>query len=252
MSWPLVNTLGEGQLRATVLGEAQVDAREIYENHVEEYDDLVRAEDADGNLLPALRSIADLDGASVVEVGAGTGRLTALMLDAGAHVHATEVAAPMLELARDKLGGNPRLRLSVADARSLPAPDAEADLGIAGWVFGHLRHWLPEDWRTQIGDALDEMARTVRPGGHLVVIETLGTGRTEPQPPNADLAEYFRWMQSERGFVRHVIRTDYAFASVDDAARVLGFFFGPAKAELVRANDWSRVPECTGIWSRRR
>jgi len=229
-----------------------VDAREIYEKHPQEYDDLVAAEDADGNLLPALRTIADLDGANVVEVGAGTGRLTSLMLSAGARVHATEVAAPMLEVARRKLGDSPDLQLSVADARALPAPDAQADLGIAGWVFGHLRHWLPADWRTQIGDALDEMARTVRPGGQLVVIETLGTGRTEPEPPNADLAEYFGWMEAERGFVRTTIRTDYAFASVDDAARVLGFFFGPAKAELVSANGWARVPECTGIWSRPR
>ncbi len=229
-----------------------MDAREIYENHPEAYDELVAAEDADGNLLPALQRVAAMKDASVVEVGAGTGRLTALLLGAGAQVHATEAAAPMLEVARKKLGGDPKLQLTVADARTLPCPDAEADIGVAGWVFGHLRHWLPSDWRDQIGAALDEMARVVRPGGHLVVIETLGTGRTEPAPPNPDLAEYFEWLERQRGFVRESIRTDYVFPSVQDAARVLGFFFGSAKADLVRDNAWARVPECTGVWSRAR
>lgn len=227
-----------------------MDAREIYEHHAEAYDELVRAEDVDGNLLPAIEAHVSLQGARVVEVGAGTGRLTSLLLQAGAHVDATEAAAPMLEIARQRLGANPKVQLRRADARELPSADASADLGIAGWVFGHLRHWLPADWRNEIGAALDELSRTVRPGGQVIVIETLGTGRTEPAPPNADLAEYFRWLEADRGFSRTAIRTDYQFDGVDDAARVLGFFFGEAKAELVREHAWQRVPECTGIWAR--
>ena len=40
------------------------------------YDLLVSAEDCDGALPPALNDIRSLAGANVVEVGAGTGRLT--------------------------------------------------------------------------------------------------------------------------------------------------------------------------------
>lgn len=232
------------------MASSAMDAREIYTAHAERYDELVRAEDVDGRLLPTISSITPLRGRRVIEVGAGTGRVTRLLLQAGAHVMATEPAQAMLDVARERLGVHEHLTFVRADASALPAPDGWADLGIAGWVFGHLRHWLPDDWRTRIGAALDEMARVVKPGGTLVIIETLGTGRTTPAAPNADLAEYYAWLEGERGFVRREIRTDYRFASVEEAARVLGFFFGEEKARLVRAQEWSTVPECTGVWSR--
>jgi ubiquinone/menaquinone biosynthesis C-methylase UbiE len=229
-----------------------MDAREIYTAHAERYDELVRAEDTGGRLLPAIESVAALQDRRVIEVGAGTGRVTRLLLQAGAEVVATEPAAAMLEVARARLGAQERLRLVLADASALPVSEGWADVGIAAWVFGHFRHWLPDGWQFRIGAALDELARATKPGGALIIIETLGTGRTEPAPPNPDLAEYYRWLEHERGFVRQEIRTDYAFASVDEAARVLGFFFGDEKARLVRERGWSTVPECTGVWSRLR
>jgi len=107
---------------------------------------------------------------------------------------------------------------------------------------------MADDWRAHVGRALAEMRRALEPGAPLVVIETLGTGSETPAPPNPGLAEYYAWLEAQ-GFARMTIRTDYRFASVDDAATVTGFFFGPTFAERVRAQGWARVPECTGIWS---
>jgi ubiquinone/menaquinone biosynthesis C-methylase UbiE len=229
-----------------------MDPREIYASHAERYDELVRAEDAAGRLLPAISAILPLHGRRVVEVGAGTGRVTRLLLEAGAEVVATEPASAMLDVARARLGSHARLKLVQADAAALPVSDGWADLGIAAWVFGHFRHWLPDGWRDHIGVAIDELSRTVRRGGALVIVETLGTGRTQPAPPNSHLAEYYAWLERDRGFTRAEIRTDYAFQSVDEAARVLGFFFGEEKARLVRERGWATIPECTGVWSRAR
>lgn len=234
------------------MASSAMDAREIYTAHAERYDELVRAEDEGGRLLPAILSITPLRDRRVIEVGAGTGRVTRLLLEAGADVVATEPAAAMLEVARARLSPHDRLRLEQADASALPVPDGWAHVGIAGWVFGHFRHWLPDGWQARIGAALEELSRAVAPGGALVIIETLGTGRTEPAAPNPDLAEYYAWLEGERGFTRAEIRTDYAFSSVDEAVRVLGFFFGADKARLVREHGWSKVPECTGVWSRTR
>jgi hypothetical protein len=39
---------------------------------------------------------------------------------------------------------------------------------------------------------------------------------------------------------------------VDTAARVLGELFGDALVAEIRAASWSRVPECTGLWKRKR
>ena len=161
----------------------------------------------------------------------------------------------MLAVARAALaaraGGDGHASLHRADGAALPIRRVVADLAIAGWVFGHLRHWLPDGWRDAIGRAVSELERTLRPGGTAVVIETLGTGASEPAPPNGALAEYYAWLEDERGYTREVVRTDYRFPSPEEAARVTGFFFGEAFAARVLEERWTTVPECTGVWWRR-
>jgi ubiquinone/menaquinone biosynthesis C-methylase UbiE len=230
------------------------DFQTIYRDHPDRYDELVGAEDVDGKLGPALNDVHPLRGANVVDVGAGTGRITRLLLEHGAnHVIVTEVESAMLERARRSLDQfADRVRFELADARHLPVASSEVDLAIAGWVFGHFRYWMPDDWRATVGAALDELDRVVRPGGSIIVIETLGTGTEQPAAPNPSLAEYYGWLESDQGFERRTIRTNYAFDSVDEAARITGFFFGPQLAGRVRSEQWTVVPECTGVWSRKR
>jgi ubiquinone/menaquinone biosynthesis C-methylase UbiE len=222
------------------------DYQAIYAERAEAYDRMVSAEDCDGNLAPALAAVAPLAGARVLEVGAGTGRLTRLLLDAGATVDAFERAPAMLVVARRRLGDRPALRLDEADARRLPIEDASYDLAVAGWVFGHLTHW-ESDWRTEIGRGLAEMRRAVRPGGAIAIIETLGTGTAEPGPPNDGLATFYGWLE-EDGFQRRTVRTDYAFDDAEQAALATAFFFGDAFADRIRAIGSPRIVEHTGIW----
>lgn len=234
----------------------RVEQEQIYTRHAAEYDALVGAEDCEGNLLPALEAVARLDGAAVLEVGVGTGRLTRLLLPRIRSLVGVERAPALLERARrhvQSLGPEQAARaaLVVADGRDLPVGNDWADLALAGWVFGHFRHWMPVDWRAQVGRALDEMERALCPGGALVLIETLGTGRETPAPPNDALSEYYAWLEQEQGMERRTLRTDYLFADVATAAAVAGFFFGGDFARRVAAERWRRIPECTGIWWRR-
>jgi len=228
------------------------DYRTIYRDHALEYDALVRAEDKDGNLLKHLFRAGPLRGAHVVEVGAGTGRITRQLLGAGvAHVTATELEPAMLEVARQALASaGQRVRFEVADARALPLPDQCADLSVAGWVFGHFRSWMQDSWQNEVGKAVNEMLRVTRPGGRVMIVETLGTGSTEPSPPSPGLSEYYALLEDTYGFERSAFRTDYAFDSIEQAAQVTGAFFGPDFAARVRVEGWSTVPECTGLWVR--
>lgn len=226
-----------------------MDYHEIYAKHAEAYDELVAAEDCDGNLLPALERLMPVAGRRVVEVGAGTGRVTRLLAQAGATVMATERSPAMLAVGQQRLGGQPNVSWHLASAEALPVEAGWADAGVAGWVFGHFREWMPSGWEAELTRALAELTRVVRRGGALVIIETLGTGSSEPAPPTPGLAEYYGWLEG-RGFARSWVRTDYQFDSVDEAARVTGFFFGAAFGERVRQEGWSRIPECTGLWSR--
>lgn len=228
-----------------------MDAREIYDHHPDRYDALVRAEDVAGNLPALLGELCPLTGRRVVEVGAGTGRVTRLLLEGGAaRVLASDRAVAMLRFGRQALGEDARLRRFVADGQALPLPSRVAELGIAGWVFGHLRYWLPDDWRASIGQALDELQRCVGPDGSLIVIETLGTAAKQAAPPSSALAEYYAFLEQERGFTRHTIRTDYRFASTADAVEICTFFFGEELGARVRESGSAAVREFTGVWHR--
>jgi ubiquinone/menaquinone biosynthesis C-methylase UbiE len=232
-----------------------MDQQQIYAHHAAEYDALVAAEDCDRHLLPALEAIVPLAGASALDVGAGTGRVTRLLAARAARVVGVDRAAAMLDVARAHLVAQAppaAWELHCADARALPVASASADVAVAGWVFGHLRYWMPEGWQAEIGAALAEMERALVPGGTLIIIETLGTGHEEPRPPSPELAEYYAWLEAAHGLTRTAIRTDYLFPDVATAATVTGFFFGEAFAARVRREAWQRIPECTGLWWKRR
>ena len=232
---------------------SQQEQRDIYRDHAEEYDRLINAEDCDGLLLPSLTAVAPLQGRVVLDVGTGTGRIARLVREQAGRVLAVEPSPAMLAVARRHLqaSGPQNVDLQLGSADRLPIDSGVADVAIAGWVFGHFRYWMPDDWGTSVQRAIDEMDRCVRPGGTVIVIETLGTGTSDPKPPSPQLAEYYAWLEAH-GFARSTLRTDYRFTDVETAANVCGFFFGPTLADKIRAQGWSRVPECTGLWSRRR
>jgi ubiquinone/menaquinone biosynthesis C-methylase UbiE len=221
---------------------------EIYQRHAEAYARLVAREDYQGNILRALEEITSLAGLDAVELGAGTGRLTGLLAPRVRSIVACDASRHMLSAAARQLAqsGFHNWRLLVADHRSLPLPDACADLAISGWSIAYLKVWGGRGWRAQVGKALREMLRTLRPGGKTVILETLGTGSEQPVRPKK-LAAYYRFLE-EQGFAWRWLRTDYRFEDLAEARELAGFFFGEAMRRQVVEKNWVILPECTGIW----
>jgi len=126
-----------------------------------------------------------------------------------------------------------------------------ADLAIEGWNFGHATSWHSDQWQTVIERYLDEMFRVLKPNGLAILLETMGTGATEPTPPNQALGLLYQYLETQ-GFTYQWFRTDYQFPSVKDAIQHTQFFFGDEMAKLVEKNNSAIVPECTGMWYRKK
>jgi len=88
----------------------------------------------------------------VVDVGAGTGKLTATLLRLGAEVTAVEPDGQMLAELRRAM---PEVRSVPGSAEKLPLPDASADAVLAAQAM----HWFDMD------RAMPEIARVLTPGG---------------------------------------------------------------------------------------
>jgi ubiquinone/menaquinone biosynthesis C-methylase UbiE len=67
---------------------------------------------------------------------------------------------------------------------------------IAGWSICYTVVCHPASWRAALAAALAEMRRVARPGGTIIILETLGTGYETPHPPDS-LAEYYATLAAE-------------------------------------------------------
>ena len=225
------------------------DEKEIYAAHGEQYDRLVSREDYQHNILPALQQIRLLQGLDVADLGAGTGRLSRLLAPLAHHVTLLDRSARMLDVAAARLGRNGlrNWEIQVADHRHLPLGENAVDLVISGWSLCYLVAWEPDGlWREALREALGEVRRVLRAGGTIILLETLGTGHETPQR-SGWLDAYFRFLEQE-GFSSTWIRTDYRFASLDEAEELTRFFFGDDLAAQVLEHGRLVLPECTGIW----
>jgi ubiquinone/menaquinone biosynthesis C-methylase UbiE len=83
----------------------------------------------------AIAELVDVAGKDVIEVGCGTGRLTAFVAARAASVYAFDPNAEAVAEARAALAEElrDRVRFAVHDAESLDLPRRRFDLALCGW-----------------------------------------------------------------------------------------------------------------------
>ena len=223
---------------------------EIYKTEGDQYEALIAREDYQGNILKALYEITSAENYVVYDLGAGTGRLACLLAPLVKYIRAFDVSEEMLRVCRKKLGAGGLInwQVDVADHRQLPVADQSADLVVSGWSVAYLAVWNPETWRTELEKWMSEMKRVLKPNGHIVLFDSLGTGNEAPTQLD-HLKNYYSWL-AETGFQHKWIRTDYKFESLSEAEYLSRFFFGDELGDKVKENKWQILPECTGVWWR--
>ncbi|WP_438444947.1 class I SAM-dependent methyltransferase [Gorillibacterium sp. sgz5001074] len=224
------------------------DHDKIYHQQAELYEALVSKQPSLLDLVNGIRPVRGLD---IVDAGAGTGRLSAVLAPYARSLTALDASEAMLALTAQKLAASglpqERWRCAAADHRRLPLPDASCDLLVSGWSVCYLASSNRPDWEADLDRALAEFRRVLRTDGTLVLFETMGTGVEKPEPPSF-LTGYYRLMEERYGFARRIFPFDYTFGDWREAERCVRAFFGDGLADQVRRERLSTVKEYAGMW----
>lgn len=168
---------------------------------------------------------------TVLELGAGTGKLTRQLVELGHDVHATDPDEAMLTVLRHEL---PDVRATVGGAEEIPAGDASFDVVVSAQAF----HWFDLD------RALPEIARVLKPGGRLALVwneqdgripwvrklgRIIGTQERENDPTDAivgcgrfgevESATFKQWQVVDRESILDLARSRSNIAVLDDGPR---------------------------------
>ena len=194
----------------------------------------------------------------VLELGAGTGKLTRQLVDQGHAVFATEPDEAMLALLRERV---PEVSAKIATAEDIPANDRSVDVVVVAQAF----HWFDHEV------ALAEIARILKPGGHLALVwnsrderipwvrkmgdilgrQDLDTSSSE-HLVHSDLfgfmeeATFKHWQEVNRESILDLARSRSSFAAMDDGQRerhlaeVLAFY-----DDYGRGMDGMQIPYVT-------
>jgi len=145
----------------------------------------------------------------VIEVGPGPGELSErIQRELGARVVAVDISERMVELTRVR-----GVEAVVGDVQELPFSDGSFDCAVAAWMLYH----VPDVER-----GIGELARVLRPGGHLVAVTN-----------GADHWDGLRELVVDR-------RGEVCF-SAENGAELLGRVF--ARVERREANGWFAFPD---------
>lgn len=119
--------------------------------------------------LLVLAELLALPGPEIIELGCGNARLARALLRRFPDARVTGLEVDALQHAKNLAAPQDRLTFLAAGAQAIPLPDASFDVAL---MLKSLHH-VPIGAMAQ---ALGEVARVLRPGGHLYVSEPLYDG----------------------------------------------------------------------------
>ncbi|MYW01245.1 class I SAM-dependent methyltransferase [Streptomyces sp. SID3343] len=199
-----------------------------------EFYDLVAARHvtSSGPALSAVLADVDATAGPVVEIGAGTGRVTQVIAAALPHARivAAEPSATMRAVLASRVARDPdlRRRVSITDgtAQDMALPEKIGAAVIFG-VAGHLdRRERIALWR--------RLAAHLAPGG-LVAVELMGTAAPRPMPPTLSLSErigrqVYEWWIAAEPVAADRTRFSTTWKVLDDDGRLV--------REVTDTYDW--------------
>ncbi|WP_067481044.1 class I SAM-dependent methyltransferase [Actinomadura hibisca] len=179
-----------------------------------------RAVDPDGALESAMRRLRPWSGATVLDLGCGTGFHLPMFAREAARVVGVEPHAGLAAAARRRVHDLANVTVRVGAAQALPLPDSSVDVVHVRWAYFFGPGCEP---------GLAELDRVIRRGGAAFVIDNDATRSTfggwfRQGLPSYDPAAVERFW-TRRGFQREPLMIKWAFRSREDLAAVLRIEF---------------------------
>jgi ArsR family transcriptional regulator len=171
----------------SVLSRRRSRSQEFFESTAGQWDEVRGQLFGDRADLPALLAFLD-DRWTVGDLGCGTGRLSGQLAPFVHRVIAIDESEAMLTAARERLNELHNVEFLPGSLRELPIAAGELDAALLFLVL----HYVVDP-----AEAVREAARTLRPGGKLLVVEMRPHGRTEYQQTMGH-----RWLGFEESTVR--------------------------------------------------
>jgi ubiquinone/menaquinone biosynthesis C-methylase UbiE len=150
---------------------------------------------------PVLRSfLANVERGRAIDVACGTGRLAGILAEAGHDVVAVDASPEMLLRARVK---ELPAKLLLGDVRRLPVRSESMDLAVCALALTHV-----ED----LSLPLAEIARVVRPGGHVILSDV------HPVAVATGAQAFFKMSDGSRGVARNHVHWPSSYVDAFSAS----------------------------------
>ncbi|WP_348771214.1 class I SAM-dependent methyltransferase [Canibacter zhuwentaonis] len=143
--------------------------------------------------IATVRALNPRPGEIVLDLAAGTGFSSGALAKTGARIIGADFSEGMLNIAREKYRGVPNLSFEWADATELSFADDFFDAATISFGLRNVNN---------VGKALAEMYRVVKPGGRIVVCEFSQPHRLIERPYafyNRSVAPYIAWILNNNG-----------------------------------------------------
>jgi SAM-dependent methyltransferase len=196
----------------------------------ERYEIENRSVDPDGVIETTMRQIRDWAGATVLDIGCGTGFHLSRFAERAAGVIGVEPHPPLVELARRRVAGRPEVEVRRGTAQALPVGPGEVDVVHARWAYFFGPGCEP---------GLAEIRRVLRPGGTAFVIDNDATRSTfgrwfRRSLPNYDPVAVERFW-ARQGWRRRSLSIRWEMPTRADFESVVRIEFEPGLAEAILA-----------------
>lgn len=152
---------GDAERLAAVLAERRARSQAFFSSAAGKWDHLRRELFGERGEIAPLLGLLDPDW-TVGDLGCGTGRVAEALAPFVRRVVAVDDSQAMLDAAQARINGTGVIELRRGRLEELPVSDGEIDLAVLSLVLHH----VPEPAR-----ALAEAARTLRPGGRVLVVD---------------------------------------------------------------------------------